>query len=117
MVPGPEGNMEPISPQIFNRLMFCDHVFGCLELEEKLFFTGLDVDFHSEKNPSEENLLDMTFDNFSKMSVFLASEDTKDGKAPTKKEVEKIIDQKLDEWHYDRKRLYADLSALLFAND
>ena len=97
--------------------MFCDHVFESLELEEKLFFTGLDVDFHSEKEPNEAKLLDMTFENFSKMSVFLASEDLKEAKEPTAEEIKQIIDTKLYEWNYERKKLYADLSALLFAKD
>jgi Zn-dependent oligopeptidase len=46
LVPGPK-EMEPISRDIFNKLVFCDSIFQFVELEESLFFTALDVDFHS----------------------------------------------------------------------
>lgn len=41
--------MEPISRDIFNKLLFCSNIFNFVELEEALFFTALDVDFHSIK--------------------------------------------------------------------
>jgi hypothetical protein len=52
--------MVPLSRKIFNKMMFCDQIFQFLELEESLYFTALDVEFHGLKETStlkEKDLL------------------------------------------------------------
>ena len=39
--------LVPISKAIFDKMIFCDQVFENIELEESLYFTALDVEFHS----------------------------------------------------------------------
>lgn len=38
----------PIKRQIFDKMLFCDRLFEMLEFEESLYFTALDVEFHSQ---------------------------------------------------------------------
>jgi Zn-dependent oligopeptidase len=55
----------PIQREIFNKMVFCEKIFQFIELEESLFFTSIDVNFHSEKAPlDDQDLLDMTYENF-----------------------------------------------------
>lgn len=52
-------------------MLFCDQVFQFLELEESLYFTALDVEFHSAgKQPfTQNNLLEINFKHASAMTV------------------------------------------------
>jgi len=89
--------MEPISRDIFNKLVFCDSLFQFVELEENLFFTALDVDFHSiDRDMSKEAISELmvarTYEHFSKMSVFLKSDELVVGDVSAF-ELNEIIDQ------------------------
>jgi hypothetical protein len=66
----------PIGREIFNKMVFCEKIFQFIELEESLFFTSIDVNFHSEKGVlDDQDLADMTYENFKQMSVFLKNTD------------------------------------------
>lgn len=43
----PRYGLVPISRKIFDKMLFCDQIFEMIELEESLYFTALDVEFHS----------------------------------------------------------------------
>lgn len=42
--------MMPIKRSVFEKLLFCDSIFELVELEESLYFTQLDLLFHSFPN-------------------------------------------------------------------
>ena len=42
--------MMPIKRSVFEKLLFCDSIFEMVELEESLYFTQLDLLFHSFPN-------------------------------------------------------------------
>jgi Zn-dependent oligopeptidase len=42
--------MMPIKRSVFEKLLFCDSIFELVELEESLYFTQLDLHFHSFPN-------------------------------------------------------------------
>jgi hypothetical protein len=52
-------------------MLFCDQIFQFLEIEESLYFTALDVEFHSAgKQPFTQNdLLEINFKHASAMTV------------------------------------------------
>jgi len=39
--------LVPITKKIFDKMLFCDLLFENIEMEESLYFTALDVEFHS----------------------------------------------------------------------
>ena len=51
---------KPISSEVFQKMLFCDKIFHFLELEESLYFTAVDVEFHSKK-VNEQDLLDINY--------------------------------------------------------
>lgn len=63
--------MVPLSKSIFEKMMFCDQVFEAIELEESLYFTALDVEFHSavEAAFTEDDLLRINMKHFSQMTM------------------------------------------------
>ena len=81
--------MQPLKKELFDKLMFCDQLFEWIELEESLYFTALDVEFHANHTGS---LFDTNMKHFSKMTIF---EETKypseTPKPPSREEVEKIV--------------------------
>ena len=92
---------EPISRQIFQKMLFCDQIFQFLELEESLYFTALDVEFHSAKKGqelTEEDLLNINQKHLSAMSVNLkgVKDETDIGgvnPSPYQKEVQAIVEK------------------------
>ena len=63
--------MFPIKRQVFEKMMFCDQVFDWIELEESLYFTSLDVEFHSAHSQpySQDDLFSMNLKHISQMTV------------------------------------------------
>lgn len=56
--------MYPLRQSIFEKMMFCDSVFDWIEFEQVLYFTALDVEFHSGFH-SEEDLYAVNLKHFS----------------------------------------------------
>ena len=71
--------MLPIERSIFNKMLFCDKIFEFIELEESLYFTGLDVELHSfgkeDAELTREKLLETNFKHLSAMSINLKPAD------------------------------------------
>ena len=44
---------EPINRSTFIKMLFCDQIFQSLELEESLYFTALDIEFHAAGKDEE----------------------------------------------------------------
>ena len=67
--------MLPIERSIFNKMLFCDKIFEFIELEESLYFTGLDVELHSfgkeDAVLTREKLLETNFKHLSAMNINL----------------------------------------------
>ena len=51
-------------------MLFCDRLFEMLEFEESLYFTALDVEFHSQtERVSSKKLYDINLKHFGLMTV------------------------------------------------
>ena len=64
---------EPINRSTFIKMLFCDQIFQSLELEESLYFTALDIEFHAagkDEEITEQDLLRINSDHLSAMSVY-----------------------------------------------
>ena len=56
--------MQPINKEIFEKMIFCDQKFESIELEESLYFTSLDIEFHSNKIENSDDLYRINFKHF-----------------------------------------------------
>lgn len=93
-------------------MLFCDQVFQFLELEESLYFTALDVEFHSAgKQPfTQNNLLEINFKHASAMTV------NEKASLPTKapNDLEELIRDYLYDNTERTEKCYKHLAEILF---
>ena len=64
--------MKPISRNVFQKMLFCNQIFEFIELEESLYFTALDVEFHgfdSVDKISAESLLEINQKHLSQLTL------------------------------------------------
>ena len=117
--------MEPIDRSIFAKMLFCDQIFQFIELEESLYFTALDVEFHSfgkGEEISEEKLIDLNKKHLSAMTFNLSQvrekSDTSGLNKPLdQKETQDLIEKSLYENKYASDSCYRKLSQILFDQD
>ena len=111
--------MVPISRSIFDKMMFCDQLFESIELEESLYFTALDVEFHSavEAALSSEDLLSINMKHFSQMTLNgIQAEQLLPSNPPTLEELNETVSNYLMDDSLSTKKLYLELAEILFGS-
>lgn len=118
--------MLPIERSIFNKMLFCDKIFEFIELEESLYFTGIDVELHSYGKDdgllSKEKLLETNYKHLSAMSINLkpiSQEPSNLGPGSlnpvsSKEEIDQILEQALFDHSYASEECYRKISNILF---
>lgn len=114
----PEWRLFPIKREVFERMIFCDQIFEWLEMEESIYFTALDVEFHSADKDAltGQDLFDINLKHMAQMTVNQkeTASESMPMNPPTEQEIANIIVDSQTINKEESERCFERISEILF---